>query len=249
MWKDWRVAVVVPAFCEVRLLPRTLEQMPEYVDLVVVVDDGSPDETFAVARRWGRVDERVKVVRLGYNYGVGRAISAGYERALREGVDVVAVMAADAQMDPDDLPALLSPVVEGRVDYAKGNRLAHEDARRMPVVRRIGTWLLGRATGLVAGELSLTDSQCGYTAISAKMLERLALDQLYPRYGYPNDLLLRLAEEGARISQPVVRPVYGDEVSGLKITGVVGPISGILARGVGRRLGRGTKKIAAKAMS
>lgn len=236
MWRGCRIAVVVPAFCEEKLLPRTLGQMPDFIDAVVVVDDGSPDNTFAVASEYAACDERVEVLRLGFNYGVGRAITAGYQWALKRGADVVVVMAADAQMDPDDLPALLEPVVDGRADYAKGNRLAHRQARKMPAVRRFGTWFLGVATGIIAGQPGLQDAQCGYTAITASMLERLPLQKLYPRYGYPNDLILRLAEAGGRIAQPVVRPVYADEVSGLRIGLVIGPISRILLRGACRRI-------------
>lgn len=236
MWREHDVAVVVPAYCEARLLPKTLESVPGYVDRVIVVDDGSPDETFEVASRRAEAEDRIQVVRLGFNYGVGRAIVAGYRRALEEGADVVAVMAADAQMDPDDLPDVLRPVVEGRADYSKGDRLDHRDARRMPPVRRFGTRLLASLTGIVAGEPDLRDTQCGYTAISASMLERLPLDVLYPSYGYPNDLLIRLAEADAEIAQPTVRPVYGDEVSGLRISAVVGPITGILLRGLWRRI-------------
>ena len=230
------IAVVVPAYREERLLPRTLGTIPDYVDDIIVVDDGSPDRTFEVACDCAADDKRIEVVRLGFNYGVGRAITAGYERALELGAHTVVVMAADAQMDPDDLPRVIDPVVSGRADYSKGDRLSHEQARKMPPVRRFGTWLLARLTGAVAGRPSLRDSQCGYTAISAEMLRRLPLSKLYPRYGYPNDLLLRLAEVDAQVAQPVVRPVYGDEISGLKITAVALPISGILLRGLVRRL-------------
>ena len=236
MFHQARVAVVIPAYREARLLPRTLGRVPDYVDHVVVVDDGSPDDTFSVARSCAEADPRVDVVRLGFNYGVGRAIIRGYERALELGADVVAVMAADDQMDPADLPELLGPVALGLADYAKGNRLAHDDWQHMPPVRRLGSRLLARLTGFVGGIPGLDDSQCGYTAISAAMLRRLPLADIYPRYGYPNDMLLRLAERGARIAQPAVRPVYADEVSGLSVPRVVLPISGILVRGVLRRL-------------
>ncbi len=243
MYDNKKIAVVVPAYCEEQLLPRTLETMPEWVDRVVVVDDGSPDGTFEVARRYAEVDESVEVLRLGFNYGVGRAIGAGYERALQRGADVVAVMAADAQMDPGDLEDVVRPVVEGEADYSKGDRTAHQEVGRMPPVRRLGTQVLALLTGAVAGRAGIRDSQCGYTAISTSMIERLPLEKLYPRYGYPNDLLLRLVEEDARIVQPVVRPVYADEKSGLKIAGVVGPISAILLRGLGRRVYRGVRRV------
>jgi dolichol-phosphate mannosyltransferase len=238
MYREARVAVVIPAYCEARILPRTLRGIPDYVDHVIVVDDGSPDETFDAARLIAGQDPRIDLVRMGFNYGVGRAISRGYRRAIELGADVVAVMAADDQMDPADLPSLLEPVVGGEADYIKGNRLAHREARQMPPVRRVGSHVLARLTGFVAGLPELDDSQCGYTAISAAMLTQLPLDELYPRYGYPNDLILRLAENGARIAERPVRPVYADEVSGLRIPRVIVPISGILLRGAARRIKR-----------
>ncbi len=231
-----RIAVVVPAYCETALLPATVASMPDFVDDVVVVDDGSPDSTFEVARGLSQVDPRVHVVRLGFNYGVGRAISRGYQRALELGADVVAVMAADNQMDPADLVRVVEPVVDEDADYAKGNRLAHPDSEQMPALRRLGTRLLGRMTGAVCGLPELDDSQCGYTAISAEALSHVPLDELYPRYGYPNDLILRLTEVGARIHQPTVRPVYASEQSGLRIPAVILPITGILLRGALRRV-------------
>ncbi|RAL23097.1 glycosyl transferase [Lujinxingia litoralis] len=246
MFEAKRVAVVVPAYCEAAILPRTLAGLPAYVDDVIVVDDGSPDATFEVARGLAAREARVEVVRLGFNYGVGRAIVSGYERALQLGADVVVVMAADDQMDPRDLPDVIAPVARGEADYVKGNRLRHDEIGRMPPLRRAGTWALGRLTSVVSGLEGLEDTQCGYTAIGRAMLERLPLGELYPRYGYPNDMLIRLAERGARVAQPVVRPVYADEVSGLKITKVIGPISGILMRGAWRRwTGRGSSTRAA----
>lgn len=231
-----KIAVVIPAYCEAMLLPRTLENIPDYVDIVIVIDDGSPDETYDAARQGALRDKRLHVIRLGFNRGVGGAIMRGYREAVARGADAIAVMAGDDQMDPAELEAVLLPVVRGEADYAKGNRLAHPEANRMPLARRAGTRLLGSVTGLIAGLPGLTDAQCGYTAIHKDMVEALPLDEVYPRYGYPNDLLLRLGEHGARVTQPVVRPIYADEVSGFRIHQVVLPISGILMRGVLRRL-------------
>ena len=103
-------------------------------------------------------------------------------------------------------------------------------------MRRGGSAFLGRATAQVAGLPKLGDAQCGYTAIRSSFLRVMPLELIFPRYGYPNDLLLRLAEVGARIVEVPVRPVYGAEVSGLKIHRVILPISKILLRGAGRRV-------------
>lgn len=231
------LAVVVPAYQEGERLRATLQTIPRFVDHVVVVDDGSTDDTFDHAVAVERHDGRIDVIRLAHNRGVGGAIVRGYRRALELGAEVAAVMAGDGQMDPADLERVVAPVARGEADYAKGNRLAHEEWRSMPAIRRFGTRLLARLTGLVAGIDGLEDSQCGYTAISRSLLESLALEEVFPRYGYPNDLLLRVGAADGTVEQPVVRPVYGDESSGLSIPGIVVPVLLIMARGVLRRVG------------
>ncbi len=145
-----RVAVVVPAHDEARLIARTLRSIPAYVDHVVVVDDASRDET---AQRVEALDDpRVELVRHLENRGVGAAIATGYRRAFGAGAQVAAVMAGDGQMDPRDLEALLTPVLRGEADYAKGDRLSHPDAfARMPVSRWLGNHGLSAATRVATG--------------------------------------------------------------------------------------------------
>ncbi|MBX3184110.1 MAG: glycosyltransferase family 2 protein [Polyangiaceae bacterium] len=205
--------LVIPAYREERLLPRTLRRVPACVDGVVVVDDASPDATSRAAREAG--DARLVLERHPRNLGVGAAIRTGYRRALSEGADLIIVMAADDQMDPADLPALAEPILADRADYVKGNRLIHPDKRRMPLARRAAGhalgWLTARATGY-----ALSDSQCGYTAISAAALRVLPLDELWPRYGYPNDLLGLLSQARLRVAEVPVRPIYADEASGVR---------------------------------
>lgn len=224
------LAVVIPAFQERRLITKTLSSIPEFVDLIVVVDDASIDETASIAESLQTQDRRIHVVRMGFNQGVGRAISFGYRHAFDLGADVIVVMAGDNQMNPIDLPALLKPIEDGRADYVKGNRLAHEKRNRMPIVRRIGTSVLASVTKKIAGLDSLHDSQCGYTAITRDAIERLNLDDVFPRYGYPNQLLVAIAKAGLRIAEVPVEPVYADEVSGFRPLQVVVPITGILIR-------------------
>jgi len=208
-----RIVVVVPAFCEEQLLAATLGSMPSYVDWICLVDDASPDRTAAVAQ--ASKARRLVRVRHRHNRGVGRAIVTGYYRALTLGADVVAVMAGDAQMHPDDLEAVLAPVLLGQADYVKGNRLVHVEARRMPALRRLGSRALALLTSACAGQ-RLGDTQCGFTAIAARALCALPLDDLWPRYGYPNDLLLMCSVRRLRIREVPVRPVYGSEQSGLR---------------------------------
>lgn len=215
MLESARIAVVVPAFNEARWITETVESMPAFVDRVIVVDDASSDATSALARAAG--NGRAEVIRHEENRGVGAAIITGYRRARALDADIVAVMAGDGQMDPIDLPAVVRPVLRGDADYVKGNRLLHPGVfRAMPPARLAGTAALAWLTRLAAGLPSLGDSQCGYTAISAAAIDALDLDAIWPRYGYPNDLLGALARERLRVGEVVVRPVYRGEASGLR---------------------------------
>jgi glycosyltransferase involved in cell wall biosynthesis len=228
MLEGVRLAVVVPAYNEERLLPKTLATMPSFVDDVIVVDDASTDRTFEVAS--ALADGRIRVHRHPSNLGVGAAIVSGYRLALDAGALAIGVMAGDAQMHPDDLAALARPVIQGDADYAKGDRFSHPDANRIiPVERSIAGRVLAALTRRAAGIAALSDSQCGYTVISARAVRQIDLDAVFPRYGYPNDLLGKIAGAGLEIRDIPVRPVYGDEKSGVRPWHVV-VILGIIAR-------------------
>jgi glycosyltransferase involved in cell wall biosynthesis len=213
MWRGKKIAIIVPAYREARLIGRMLRRAPSYADLLLVVDDASDDGTQEAALSVG--DPRVRVLRHARNAGVGAAIVSGYRAALAQGADLLAVMAGDDQMHPDDLEALLVPLFEGRADYVKGNRFVHAEARRMPLHRRLGGELLSFATRAATG-LEVSDCQCGFTALSASTARSLPLADLWPRFGYPNDLLGMLAGRGARVLEVPVRPVYADEESGIR---------------------------------
>lgn len=214
MLRGARIAVVVPAHNESALIARVLSAMPAFVDQIVVVDDASDDDTCAQVDRCA--DERVTLVRHAANRGVGAAIVTGYRRARAQGAGVIAVMAGDDQMDPADLQGLVTPVIEGKAEYVKGDRLHHPEAARMPLTRRTGTRLLSHATRWALGMPTLSDSQCGYTAISATALDRLDLASVWPGFGYPNDLLARIVHLGMPVAEVVVRPVYKGERSELR---------------------------------
>jgi glycosyltransferase involved in cell wall biosynthesis len=226
MWGDAKVAVVIPAYEEQRLVGATISSVPELVDAIYVVDDASTDDTTLVARASG--DPRVHCLRHDRNRGVGASIVTGTQEAVAAGADVVVVMAGDNQMDPADLPRLVAAVVDGGAAYAKGNRFAHVSIGDMPALRRLGSAVLSAATRLATG-LSVDDTQCGYTALAAPAAKQLPLERLWPRYGYPNDLLGMLASRGQRVVDVPVRAVYATETSGLRPWHAL-QIVGIIAR-------------------
>ena len=224
------VAVVVPAFDEEHLIGTTIAGIPELVDRVIVVDDASRDGTAAAAGSTG--DPRVEVITHEQNQGVGAAILTGYRRALEHGVDVTCVMAGDNQMDPADLEAIAGPVARGEVDYAKANRLFTGRAWELiPRNRYLGNAVLSLLTKIASGYWHVADSQSGYTAIGKNTLELLDLDRIYPRYGFPNDMLVHLNVINARVRDVTSRPVYGvGEKSGIRLSRVIPSISWLLTK-------------------
>ncbi len=231
MLEGKRVAVVVPAHDEEKLIADTVRSIPDFVDRVIVVDDKSKDGTVAAVRALNY--QRVEVLEHERNLGVGAAILTGYRRAIEERIDVTAVMAADAQMDPGDLETLVAPVARGEVDYAKANRLFTGQAWEViPRYRYLGNAMLSLLTKIASGYWHVADSQSGYTAISLEMLELLDLDRIYPRYGFPNDMLVHLNVWNGRVRDYPSRPIYGvGERSGIRLRKVVPSISWLLVKG------------------
>ena len=157
----------------------------------------------------------------------------------RPGGLTVAVMAADAQMDPVDLPTLLAPLIAGDADYVKGNRLAWPEASKaMPWHRWLGNRVLSFLTSVAIG-VDVGDSQCGYVSMNRSTLRALPCDRLWTGYGYPNDWLSWMVESDLRLCEVPVRPIYGEERSGITLRHVVWTIPFVIARAWLRRyLGR-----------
>lgn len=234
MYKGKKVCAVIPAYNEEKMIGRVIETMPEYIDKLVIVDDCSSDNTVAVVKQYMEKDkhERIVLIRHEKNLGVGGAIATGYKYARDMDFDVAVVMAGDGQMLPGDLPAILDPVVDGRADYSKGNRLFTGEAyKKIPKIRYFGNAFLSLLTKIASGYWHIADSQSGYTAINKKALHTIDWDKMYKRYGQPNDLLVRLNVYRFRVIDVPIEPVYNiGEQSGIKIRKVVFSISWLLFR-------------------
>ncbi len=231
MLEDKSVAVVIPAHDEEKLIAATISGVPGFVDRIVIVDDRSSDGTAAAIEALR--DPRVELIRHERNEGVGAAIVTGYKRARDEGIEVVAVMAGDNQMDPSDLETLVVPVARGEVDYAKANRLFTGQAWDLiPRTRYLGNAVLSLLTKVASGYWHVADSQTGYTAISLEYLRLLDLDRIYKGYGMPNDMLVHLNIWNARVRDFPSRPIYNvGERSGIRLRNVVPRISWLLLKG------------------
>jgi glycosyltransferase involved in cell wall biosynthesis len=223
------VVAIVPALDEAEHIWGVVLGLLPCVDRIIVIDDGSRDGTGEIARAAGRVE----IVRHERPRGVGAAIAAGMARAWN--ADAAVVLAGDGQMDPLDLPALLGPIARGEADLVKGNRLAWPGgALRFPLPRLVGVVGLAAATRVATG-LAIDDAQCGYVAVGPRALRGLSWSDLWPSFGYPNDLLSRAARLGLRVAEVPVRPIYGTERSKLRARHLPG-VAFVITRAFAARL-------------
>lgn len=232
MYKGKTVSVVIPCYNEETQIGNVVATMPEIVDHIVIIDDKSPDRTVEVVKLM--LDQYPKVVLVEHdkNQGVGGAIATGYKWSRDNEIDVAVVMAGDGQMNPDDLPAVLDPVVDGEIDYSKGNRLFTGEAyKKIPKIRYFGNSVLSLLTKVASGYWHVADSQTGYTAINLKALKLIDWDKMYKRYGQPNDVLVKLNVYDLKVRDVPVEPVYNvGEKSGIQLRKVIFTIPALLTR-------------------
>jgi glycosyltransferase involved in cell wall biosynthesis len=247
MYKDHRVAVVMPIHNEEAHLGRAISRVPQFVDLIIAVDDASSD------RSWQRLAEvsDARLIRLRHkkNLGVGAATKTGYKSCLEAGADLIAVMDGDGQMYGGDLQRLVDAALIG-ADYVKGNRFIRSDTiAAMPLVRYIGNRLLSWFTRVASRFADSLDAQCGYTVIRSSALKRIQIDELYNRYGFPNEILFAVLREGFRVVCVPVRTIYGDEVSGINPFTAVPAILFLIGRSYAKNRWSRTAKTGAVAVS
>ena len=235
MYNGLRVAVVVPAHNEERLIGRVITTMPSFVDHIIVVDDASSDDTGRAAKAVG--DPRTEVITLVDNQGNGGAIINGHERSLALEADVSVVMDGDAQMDPDYLGSLLDPLAAGDVQFTKANRFHGMGSfDGMPRHRVFGNIVFSFLTKAASGYWNLFDPQNGYTALHRSALERLPLSRIGRGYEFQNDLLIHLNILRVPARDVPIPAVYGDEISGLRLHTAVPRILRQLYRGFWQRI-------------
>jgi glycosyltransferase involved in cell wall biosynthesis len=229
MYKGHRTAVVMPVHNEEGFIERAVSRVPDFVDLIIAVDDGSKDTTWTKLSEFS--DSRLVRLRHRANRGVGAATVTGYRAAIEYGIELIAVMDGDGQMDGRDLHLLLDSAISG-ADFVKGNRFLDEQSiDEMPparyICKRFFSWLTRRAAGFDAS----LDAQCGYTVIRRAALKRINLDGLYDRYGFPNEMLFAALGAGLKVECVPVKSVYGSEVSGINPFTSVPTILYLIARG------------------
>ena len=211
------VAVVVPAYKVTSHILDTLSEIGPEVSHIFVVDDACPDGSGKLVQE-KNTDKRLTVVFHDENLGVGGAMITGYKAALQTDADIIVKLDGDGQMDPALIGELIAPIVNGRADYTKGDRLdSLTGLRQMPSIRLIGNAGLSLLTKISTGYWNITDPTNGYTAIHRDVLKAIPLDMLSKRFFFESDMLFRLSLYRAVVWDVPMQARYGTEKSNLSI--------------------------------
>lgn len=216
------VAVVIPCYKVKKYVLDVIHSIGKSVDKIYVVDDCCPEGSGEYVEK-NCEDHRVKVIKNKQNMGVGGAVMVGYQFAISDGVEVIVKIDGDGQMDPELIPDFVNPILEGEADYTKGNRFFDlAKIRSMPKIRFFGNAILSFMTKLSSGYWNLFDPTNGYTAIHRDVAMRLPFDKISNRYFFETDILFRLNTLRAVVVDIPMDAKYGDEISNLKISRIIG---------------------------
>ncbi|MDO5845164.1 MAG: glycosyltransferase family 2 protein, partial [Methanocorpusculum sp.] len=237
MYRGKKIGVVIPAYNEEKLILGTLEAVPEFVDRIYAVNDCSKDSTAELINSYAVSNSKICAIHHEVNQGPGAAIIHGYNEALFEGMDVIATMDGDGQMNPEYLYAIIDPIVDDRCDFVVGNRLLSPESRKgMSKWRFFGNSVLSLLTKIASGYWQLMDPQNGYTAISKRALNVIPYQTMYPRYGYLNERLVMLNIYGFRVRNVAHPAKYGNEKSKIRYHTYIPRVSKLLLKLFLRRM-------------
>lgn len=231
-----KIAVVIPAYKVRAQIMAVIGGIESFVEKIYVIDDCCPDGTGAFVSRECS-DARVEVIIHSLNLGVGGAVITGYQAAIADRMDIVVKVDGDGQMDPKLIVDFVSPILSGEADYTKGNRFFDlESLSQMPKTRLVGNAVLSFMNKLSSGYWDLFDPTNGYTAIHCEVLRHLPLEKISRRYFFESDVLFRLGILRAAVIDIPMDSKYGNEVSNLKISNIVGEFFVKNIRNFGKRI-------------
>jgi len=200
-----KTCVLIPAYNEEKRVGAVVREVLEYCPDVIVVDDGSPDDTDKVAAEAGAI-----VLEHVHNQGKGAALQTGFDYAREHGYDLAITLDADGQHAPSDIPAFLQAYERTHSPVLVGNRMG--DVAAMPRLRRFVNRFMSDLLSRVMGQ-HVPDSQCGFRLYHRSAFPAGPYDAHSQRYAAESEILLRLALEGRKIGAVTIQTIYGDEKS------------------------------------
>ncbi len=189
---------IIPAYNEEVALGSIILRTLQYVDEVIIVNDGSDDKTVDVAKLAG-----AEIINHATNLGKGEALKSGFS-AIGD-ADVVVTIDADGQHNPDEIPSLIKPIIEDGADLVNGSRYMNGPEENTPAYRRVGQQVLDNATNISAG-IKVTDSQSGFRAFSPAACK---VFRFYDTgFGIESEMLVDVAEAGLKIVEVPITVRY-----------------------------------------
>jgi glycosyltransferase involved in cell wall biosynthesis len=215
---EFNIAVIIPAYEVEHDIQSVLRGLPAYIKHIIVVDDASPDSSADLVAGFAKKDSRITLIRHAENQGVGGAMISGFRQALELGAQIVIKLDGDGQMDPTNIPALITPLIQGKADYVKGNRFRDfQSLQQMPFIRRVGNLGLSFLTKAATGYWNIFDPTNGFFAIRAELLTQRPFERIDKRYFFETSMLANLYLLGAHVMDIPIPARYGNETSNLSI--------------------------------
>lgn len=237
MYQSNSVAVVVPCFQVERHIKQVVKTLPSFIDLIILVNDHSTDQTLTILKDLANDDHRIIVLNHKENYGVGGAMRTGLHEALKRKSDLIVKIDGDGQMDSGRIIELVKPLQNKKVGFSKGNRFADFKAlRKMPAIRRFGNLALSFIIKVSSGYWKVMDPTNGFFCITSETLQKIDFKRLSSRYFFESSLLIELYYTGANIVDIPMSAQYNDEKSNLHIRTIVPLFSYKLFKAFVRRI-------------
>ena len=237
MYKNKTIAVAIRAYNEEKFISSLVNDMPDFVDRIYIINDASTDGTLEIISKLPKQDRRIFVINHYVRCGAGSAAISGLKHALLENVNIVAIMDGDGQMIPSILSDFLDPIISGTADCSKGSRLSRRDHNReMPRWRLFGNFLLTYLTRIASGYWHISDPQNGYIAISIEILKKIDLANIERGFAFENDLLVKLNVASARIVNIAHPAIYRGQSSKIIYSSFIVQTSWLLVKDFGWRL-------------
>ena len=222
MISDLKIAVIIPSYRVCAHIVDVINLIGPEVSQIYVVDDCCPDKSGDFVAQ-NCEDKRIIIIRHSNNQGVGGAVMTGYQAALNAGMDILVKIDGDGQMNPHLIMNFVNPILAGEADYTKGNRFFNvESVAEMPKARLFGNAALSFLTKISSGYWNVFDPTNGYTAIHRDVVQHLPFNKISRRYFFESDMLFRLNILRAVVADVPMAAKYGNEVSGLKISKIIG---------------------------
>jgi len=201
-----KVCLLLPAYNEAQTIGCIISEARTYIESIIVIDDGSSDNTAQIAR-----EQDVVVLQHEVNRGKGMALRTGFEYALEQGYEIIITMDSDGQHEPADIPRFLARLQENNADILIGARVL--ERRRMPLHRRLNNKLISKVGSWFCGQ-KIVDFQSGFRLIKSKVLQSITLETV--RYETESEFLIKAGRMGFRIDTLPIRAIYGNEISNVK---------------------------------